>query len=246
MSGLAFDVKTQQTSPDTLTVTVTVKPIQTGVIVPLYVYPLAGAWDRVVQTKLAHPNVPVVAVINPDSGPGTSQNQDYVGGISYLQRNGVKALGYVHTSYGERLALEVESDIDKYLAWYPTLDGIFFDEVASTGSEAYLLDLGSYARGHGYKLTIGNPGVAVPPTYYGLMDNYVVYEGPESGLSPMKNTIKKGSSIVIHSAPTFNAQEVRYVGMFCELLYVTNRSDQGKYNTISPYLQQIADTLAPP
>ena len=42
----------------------------TGTVVPLYSYPTNAAWRTVIDAKLAHPTVPVVAVVNPANGPG--------------------------------------------------------------------------------------------------------------------------------------------------------------------------------
>jgi aspartate carbamoyltransferase catalytic subunit len=50
----------------------------TGTLVPLYTYPTDPSWGMVAEGKLAHPSVPVIAVINPNSGPGASLSADYV------------------------------------------------------------------------------------------------------------------------------------------------------------------------
>ena len=42
----------------------------TGIMVGLYFYPLNNSWDYLINLKNQYPNVPVVAVINPDNGAG--------------------------------------------------------------------------------------------------------------------------------------------------------------------------------
>ncbi|HEX7031758.1 MAG TPA: spherulation-specific family 4 protein [Nitrososphaera sp.] len=44
-----------------------------GIMVPLYTYP-GETWDTVVETKNDHPDVPIVAIVNPASGPGGSRD----------------------------------------------------------------------------------------------------------------------------------------------------------------------------
>lgn len=38
-------------------------------IVPLYSYPTEAPWAAIVSAKLAHPSVPVIAIVNVDNGP---------------------------------------------------------------------------------------------------------------------------------------------------------------------------------
>jgi hypothetical protein len=54
-------------------------------------------------------DVPVylLAVVNPANGPGTAALSDYMAGIAQLTGAGVKVVGYVHTSYGQRAAAEL-------------------------------------------------------------------------------------------------------------------------------------------
>src|SRR5687767_1682309 len=62
-----------------------------GIMVPLYTYP-GGTWDTVIETKNDHPDVPVVAIVNPASGPGGSRDSNYVSGIEELKDAGVIVL----------------------------------------------------------------------------------------------------------------------------------------------------------
>ena len=71
---------------------------QTGVMVALYTYP-DSTWTTVAQAKAAHPSVPVVAIINPNNGPGSSRDANYVSGIQELHAAGVVVLGYDATGY---------------------------------------------------------------------------------------------------------------------------------------------------
>ncbi|WP_166389699.1 spherulation-specific family 4 protein [Candidatus Nitrosotalea sp. TS] len=63
----------------------------TGIIIPLYVYP-GPSWDELVKEKVAHPSIPIIAIINPDSGPGT-QDPNYNTGVQKLQSAGISVVG---------------------------------------------------------------------------------------------------------------------------------------------------------
>ena len=71
----------------------------TGLIVPLYAYPTNPTWNALIQAKQSHPNVPIIAIINPNSGPGSSSDPSYVSGIASLQSAGISVVGYVPTGY---------------------------------------------------------------------------------------------------------------------------------------------------
>jgi hypothetical protein len=43
----------------------------------------------------------------------------------------ITLVGYVYTSYGQRPLQQVKSEIDRWIDFYPGLQGIFLDEQAS-------------------------------------------------------------------------------------------------------------------
>ena len=108
---------------------------QVGVIIPLYTYPTDSSWSAVAAAKESYPSVPIIAIINPNSGPGSSQDENYVSGITNLEAAGVTVIGYVATGYGSNSISSMESQINDYQSWYPNIQGIFFDEMSTSGSE---------------------------------------------------------------------------------------------------------------
>ena len=74
----------------------------TGIVVPLYTYPTDSSWSSLISVKDSYPSVPIIAIINPDNGPGSSKDSNYVSGIAKLQASGIVVLGYVYTNYGSR------------------------------------------------------------------------------------------------------------------------------------------------
>lgn len=123
----------------------------TGIVVPAYFYPSwwdseANQWD---ELTVSAGQVSLVAIMNPDSGPGSGVNSDYTHEVDALRAAGGRVIGYVPTTYGNRPLGEVLSDVDVYYAWYG-IDGIYFDETtadADAGHLAYYQSCYDYVRG---------------------------------------------------------------------------------------------------
>ena len=93
-----------------------------GIVVPAYFYP-GSLWTSM---NSAAGRVLLVAIMNPNSGPGAAQNPDYVAAVNAMRASGGKVIGYVSTSYATRGTNAVLTDIDRYFSWY-AVDGIFLD-----------------------------------------------------------------------------------------------------------------------
>src|SRR5438309_4388766 len=114
----------------------------TGIVIPLYAYPTDSTWTTAIQVHNAHPNVPMIVIVDPTtSGSGPSIDQNYVSGIHNLQAAGITVLGYVDTIYAGRAILSAENDATNWLNWYHP-NGIFFDEFG--GSAAYYSTLNAF------------------------------------------------------------------------------------------------------
>lgn len=141
--------------------------IQTMAI-PAYFSP-GSLWT---QMEDANPTVGL-AVINPNSGPGTTQ-------VTSSQAAGLTVIGYVNTSYGNRPINDVRFDIDAYYnqSFYPTLDGIFLDEVSTDCIDVpYYQDLYEYIKTKGGKgVTVINPGTQTSECYICVSDIIVNFE----------------------------------------------------------------------
>src|SRR5579875_452948 len=166
----------------------------TGIIVPLYMDP-GSYWTQLIQVKNAHPSVPIVAIANPNNGPGSSIDSNYVNGIAQLQSAGIVVVGYVHTLYGSRSTTTLETEMNEWHNWYH-VTGIFFDEMANTaGYESYYSNLSSYAASHGMGFTIGNPGTDTIASYMGTESNLCIYE--DVGL-PSLSTLEGGTPAILN------------------------------------------------
>ncbi len=149
-----------------------------GIAIPLYTYPTDSSWTAVINAKQAYANVPVIAVINPASGPGSAQDSNYVQGIHNLQAAGVRVLGYVDTAYSADSLTSVEANVNLYKSWYG-VNGIFFDDMSNLATtSSYYSSLDSYVHSAiPGSTTLGNPGTTVPTALIGSLDILNIYEG---------------------------------------------------------------------
>lgn len=136
------------------------------IAIPSYFYP-GSFWT---QMNNATPTVQL-AIINPNSGPGASQNQDYVSQVTSSKNSGLIVIGYVPTNYEARSSAVVKADIDKYYEWYD-IDGIFFDECSTSSNKIrYYEDLNDYVKSKtGLCKTVINPGIDPDEGYVNVAD----------------------------------------------------------------------------
>ncbi|MBS2027020.1 MAG: spherulation-specific family 4 protein [Deltaproteobacteria bacterium] len=129
---------------------------------PAYWDPSADPDDWATLTSTAS-QVPLIAIMNPNSGPGSGPDTQYSDAIDAINTAGGSVVGYVHTSYGARPTADVESEIDDYFAWY-NVQGIFFDEMANDATSAHLSyyeEIATYVRSnHPGSTIIANPGAS--------------------------------------------------------------------------------------
>ena len=217
----------------------------TGVIVPLYSHP-DESWDKLIHEKSYKP-VPIIAIINPDNGPGT-KNYEFVAGIQKLQRAGITVLGYVYTDYGSRDTSSVMSDISSYENWYH-VNGIFFDEMShSPGLETYYANLTKYVKDLGMDTTVGNPGVDTIPSYVGTVDNMVIYEN--SSLPSLEfldgwhsNYDKSNFSIISYNISNMNSTYIKLASKHVGNIYITDQSNPNPWEKLSSHFDELMSIL---
>jgi len=219
----------------------------TGIIVPLYSYP-GSYWNQVIQAKNAHPSVPIIAVVNPNNGPGSSIDSTYVSSIQQLQSAGITVLGYVYTGYGSRSTSSAEADVLTYHNWY-NLSGIFFDEMSNAaGDESYYSTLTQYVKSHGMTMTVGNPGTDTLSSYVGTVDNLVIYENPglptTSDLAGWHTSYAKSNFSMIAFGVGLPTQSyVTSTTSYVSYIYVTNDNLPNPYDTIPSYIGSLVAEL---
>jgi hypothetical protein len=223
--------------------------LATGTIVPLYSYPPNADWTTLTQAQAAHPAVAVIAVINPDSGPGAAADPAFASGITALVAGGCQVLGYVATTYGAKPAADAEAEIDAYVGWYPATGGIFFDEMSGTaGDEGYYAALTAYAKGQGLTMTVGNPGMAVPASFIGTVDVILVYEDPGlptlASLAPWQPH-RTAVGIIPYGVAALDAGFVAAARQDVGYIYVTDDDGANPWDQLATYFDALVAALAP-
>lgn len=215
---------------------------------PLYIYPSAqgAAWTPLIEAARSNPGSKVLAVINPDNGPGDAINPDYRAAIQGLAKQGIKMAAYVHTSYGARAATDVESDVVRWTHQYPQVRDLFIDNVPNvTGFEHYYSRISSFAKSHGFDRVFGNPGTRVPASYADTVDTTIVYEEfgyptsvddlvPDGGRTRLPSTL----GIIVHGVDTLDREFVHRATRSIEFICVTRN-----YESFPPYLGDLFSCL---
>lgn len=146
---------------------------------PLYVYPTwaspTGAWQSV---QAAAPFAGFM-VANPSNGPGSSVNSDYTTQIADARAAGVQVLGYIPTGNGVTSVATIEAMVDSWYSFYPTIDGIMFDQAATdVGHQPNYVTIYNYVKAKrlGQGLVVINPGTIPDQSYMLACDVCCLHE----------------------------------------------------------------------
>ena len=221
-----------------------------GTIVPLYIYPSNGSWQPLIDQKLRHPNVEVVAAVNPASGPGLAEDKNYTDGIKSLAAAGILPIGYVSTIHGMRPESAVQNDIKAWRALYPEVKGIFFDEQDNQpGMVGYYTDVSAYAKGMDYQLTVGNPGTMwIDPGYFNALDVILVYETaamPDAMEFQQRLSMVARSQcgIIPYAVGTLDPAQVITASKWVQYVYVSELGLPNPWKQLPSYLDSLFSTL---
>lgn len=226
---------------------------QTGIYVPLYVYPSGSgieSYDRIIGARLGHPRLPVLVAINPSSGPGAGKDENYVQAIGRLRSAGISVIGYVYTKWSKRSLASVTADIGRYRAWYG-IGGVLVDEFSTdSAAAAYYLAVRRYAQSIGMTFVMANPGTDVPAQFVGaLADNFTIYEN--AGM-PDGDSLggwhagydRANWSCCAHSAH-FDERRIRDLSKRLGFMYVTDDTPPNPYDMLSSYFERLVQVLDP-
>jgi hypothetical protein len=217
-------------------------------IVPLYTRPNDESWPALIAAKKAHPTVAIIAVVNPASGPGSAVEADYTAGIAKLIAANIRVLGYVGTDYTAKTPATVKADIDRWKMFYPTLQGIFFDEQSNKAEDvAYYRDLSQYAKSKGLSYTVGNPGADTAEAFVGAMDMMLIYESdgiPELSRLQGWHTKHAPSNFgIIPYATAMDAAFVREARKHVGYIYLQNDDQPNPWDSLPTYFDDLLEAL---
>jgi hypothetical protein len=216
------------------------------VAVPSYFYP-GSLWT---QMESGAPTVGL-AIINPNSGPGTSKDQNYANQVTSTEAKGITVVGYVSTSYAgtqntARTLAAAEQDVDTYYSWYPNLGGIFVDEVSTdcAARDSYYKPLYDYIKNKGgVAEVVLNPGTDTSECYTSAGDIIVNFEDVYSNYinwTPASWVSKYPASQfwqIIYSTSTADMSNAIALSKErnADWVYVTDDGGDNPYDTLPSY-----------
>jgi Spherulation-specific family 4 len=217
-------------------------------LIPLYIYPqMVNGRSNWLPLVEAARKISVVAIINPNSGPGGKPNSDYVQGLKILQQGGVKTIGYVATNYGKRPIEQVKADVDLYNAHF-TVQGIFLDEGASSPQQLnYYSEIYRYIKSKKkLQQVIVNPGTHIDEAYFSksATDQAVIFENfgkewPTYQPSIYVNKYERQRFALMLHGVVDRAKMQSYIELAVKrnigYVYITNDTDSNPWDSLPSY-----------
>jgi hypothetical protein len=236
--------------------TLAIDTLSLKVMVPAY-FSTASLWTRMEAQSSKMPGR-LWAIVNPASGPGSSKSATYAADIDSMHAHKGGCIGYVYTDYGTIAIATVESQVDEWYSWYPTLDGIFFDCQNSVGgtNESYYQTLYNYVKTKGgVALVVGNPGAPTAPTFLYLngtrvTDVICVFE-TSSGFQtwtpdPWTSSYSRDNWMVI----PYNTSATQWVNNLSRAyhnnvgwIYLTSLGGGNPYNGLGTYFEDFCNYI---
>lgn len=135
--------------------------------VPAYYYPNGPGLEEWNHLIASASRAPIVAIVNPNSGPGDHADTNFTAVIRRARKAGLRVVGYVGTQYTRKPLASVQEEIERYLRFYPEIQGIHVDEQSSDAAGVpYYVELYKYVnRRIPGALVLGNPGTNCVPEY---------------------------------------------------------------------------------
>jgi hypothetical protein len=186
VTAVGYGITTVAASYGNKSTSIDVVVVQAALAVPAY-YPAPGAmWTELASDRCSL--VVLTANVAQATGdgygeggtpfpPGSTAREETVAAIAAVRATGAKVFGYVSTQNGDRAVANVCAEVDIWFVLY-AVDGIFFDEIATSNQWAqYLASISSYVRDIKQGFVIFNPGYLTPDEYVmDLCDVLVNYE----------------------------------------------------------------------
>src|SRR5436309_10470447 len=192
----------------------------------------------------------MIAIIDPNSGPGSSPNTNYATLTQRLHSVGIIVIGYTWVNYGSRNISDVFTAIDEYKSWY-NVDGIIIDQMSYYGGdENYYSSLTNHAKSDGLALVIGNPGTETRPSYVGTVDTIILYE--DSGAPAISylggwhaNYDKANWGILPHGVNSLSKSYLASASKYVGYIYMSNGTMPNPWNSLPPYFGDMVAALDP-
>jgi Spherulation-specific family 4 len=190
----------------------------------------------------------LIAVINPDDGPGSGRSASTANFSRKIQAAGSLSAGYVNTNYGRRSLDSIRSDINKYRSSYGA-KAIFLDEFSDNAGDigAYRA-IYDYAKSQGMKV-IGNPGTFVPEGYAKVTDILITYEDTAGRFSNWKQKAwtkkysKNKFGAIVSTTGDYRSVINRSRSQNAEYVYATDETEPDPYSRLPSYFNELSSAV---
>lgn len=231
-----------------------------SLLVPAYIWPDPGVYSQLAE---AGPSA-IVIITGANSGPpepGHPRTDLYRRTFGQLASSGVRLIGYVHTSYGQRPLQEVIQAVQHWYAGYgECLSGIFVDEAsckATHESVTYSAALRKSVKAHGdQQLLALNPGTAIDAQLAQQADIVLTFEDTwdmwlREPKSSRRGRVAAGGSgaqpapaVAVHGTSVLSAAEVtaqlrRAQQLGYAYAFFTDAALPNPWGTLPAYWQQL-------
>ncbi len=229
-----------------------------SLLVPAYIWPAGEQlkdWNRLIA---AADRVPIVAIVNKDSGPGKQVDKNLLAVLERAaRRSKLTMVGYVPLKYARRTVADVKADVDGWLSLYPgVLSGIMFDEQPS-GPEGvgYVAECAAYVRSRIKNARIvSNPGAMCAPEYLTIAGapTICLFEN-KTGIDayrppPWRTKFRPGQmAVVLYDVPTASAMKRALREMVRKrtgCVYITDDSGANPWDRLPSYWEEEVAAVA--
>lgn len=205
--------------------------------IPSYIYPNETDWPRIIAAK------PGLVILNPNSGPGETRDENYAKLYAKLVAARIPTLGYLSTDYAKRPFWQVANERATYESLYGPLHGFFFDEMHA---KADRLPYYSHLCRRGV-LNVVNPG-AFPDPAYGRLDAIMMnYETDVQTYmarqpEPWMKTVQTWHCVYgVAGSAAMKAVVGTARGRGASYLWV---GTDNNYNSLPPYFEEMVSLLS--
>lgn len=233
----------------------------TGLLIPMYIFPsdayTNAHYNSLIALARTYPRVPVMVILNNSNGPGALFELNFEVVIRRMQAAGIIVLGYVDTAYTAIPAATVQADVDTWLAFYPTVDGIFWDQGTNDTAAAHLAyyrTITNYAHSRGLHPVVTNPGSVIPEDYYaGCADIVVVHENSTFPTeADLKGDFAGGASdypstrraVLVYNQPSLDGSKVTMMSKYVRWIYITDDTGANPWDSLTSYLAGLFAAVA--
>jgi hypothetical protein len=225
------------------------------ILIPAYIYLDAKGEAEWEEIFAASSRVPIVAILNAANGPGKAPEASYAKLLEKAQTCRVNMIGYVDTTYAKRSLQDVKDDVDRWIRFYPGIQGIFLDQQASGREQVdYYKKLYIYIREtRGLKLVVSNPGTLCDEIYFRqkTADVICLHEGNEKidrDFFPKWTSQYPATNVFVtqYGVKTEN-EMLAWVDLVAQknfgYIYITDRDGDNPWDSLPSYWQREVETV---